>query len=198
LLSNRALRRLRQILSEADYSAAITDQGDADVCLRRSDPASPLRTLLGLFHAGHSVSVPEALRLFESVLLNELIAAGILKLEGDSVVSAYRIAASDGLLFVPDPYTPQHITFVMPAYKALGILTKGFGAVAGHTAVLVALVLVAGLAVGFAAVKMRHAHQVRRRALDNRIIMGQYRRERARIRPRIETNYFKLSGEQLR
>jgi len=126
LITSQAAGQLRDILVRARYGDAINASGDEEVRLRRAVAGSPGWTLVSLFHAGHPTPVEHISETIDALLLQELLEADVLRREGDAIVSAYRIAASDGLLVVHDPSPPtraDHVMGVNPAARTLASLT---------------------------------------------------------------------------
>jgi hypothetical protein len=126
LLSKPAIEALRKSLKSSGYIEALTERGDEELRLRRTDVTSPLHTLLALLHAGHQVSVADISRIFEPWLLKELLEEGILSRDAEMIVSPYRMSAAGGLLILHDPYPPlqpDYVSGINPAARTLASLT---------------------------------------------------------------------------
>jgi len=126
LLSKLAVEALRKSLRLSGYVEALTERGDEELRLRRTDVTSPVHTLLALLHAGHHMSLADASRVFDPLLLDELLEEGILSRDAEMIVSPYRVSAADGLLIFHDPYPPlqpDYVSGVNPAARTLARLT---------------------------------------------------------------------------
>jgi methylase of polypeptide subunit release factors len=118
---------LRRLFTQHGYEQASgSGSGDRELVLRKAPADSALRTLLTLFSSDHHITSSDASELFPGALLDELLGAGLVQRDGDTVSGAQRITALDGLFIAHDklpPNRPDYVGGINPAARTLASLT---------------------------------------------------------------------------
>jgi len=106
-----ALQKLRQILKESGYCAAGIAPTVGDVALRlpnESVSATPLNTLLRLFHLLEPVATQNADAALQPLTITELTDAGMIRIDGENVRANVLIQPYQDLLFAIDQLTREN------------------------------------------------------------------------------------------
>lgn len=111
-------RQLRQLLKTTGYAdsgieEAIEPRTRVPLLPDDSVPATPLNTMLRLFHMSRSVNVDDAAQAFHPLSISQLVGARFLRQEGSQVTATVGIEPFCGLL-VANPHLPDGENTLMP------------------------------------------------------------------------------------